>query len=185
MRIADIDILIVPETSALEADHWQSRWQRNMRNAQRVDPPALTSRPLLEAWTSRLSAAIAGASRPTVVVAHGLGVLPVVGLGLHRPIIEPVGAFLVAPVASLPAFSTTTDAGHPLAMPLKALPFKTKLIGSSTDPDCSVDEAQDLAQAWGADVAIIANAGHIDAQSGHGPWPEGLLTFGLFLKSLG
>jgi len=34
-------------------------------------------------------------------------------------------------------------------------------------------------------VSIIANAGHLNTASGHGPWPEGLLTFGLFLRSLG
>jgi predicted alpha/beta hydrolase family esterase len=64
------------------------------------------------------------------------------------------------------------------------LPFPAKLIGSSTDPYCSVERAQALGAAWGADVSIIARAGHIDAASGHGPWPEGLLTFGLFLKTL-
>jgi hypothetical protein len=29
-----------------------------------------------------------------------------------------------------------------------------------------------------------ANAGHINSSSGHGPWPEGLLSFGTFLKPL-
>jgi predicted alpha/beta hydrolase family esterase len=43
----------------------------------------------------------------------------------------------------------------------------------------------EFAKAWGSDLSIIANAGHINTASGHGPWPEGLLTFGQFLKSLG
>ena len=29
------------------------------------------------------------------------------------------------------------------------------------------------------------HAGHINAASGHGPWPEGALQFGMFLKQLG
>jgi hypothetical protein len=65
------------------------------------------------------------------------------------------------------------------------LPFPSRLIGSSNDPHCSIARAQAFAAAWGSDLSIIANAGHINTASGHGPWPEGLLTFGLFLKSLG
>ena len=70
-------------------------------------------------------------------------------------------------------------------MPTSRLPFPARVIASSTDPFCSVERAQELGAAWGADVSILANAGHINEESGHGPWPEGLLTFGAFLKSLG
>ncbi len=69
-------------------------------------------------------------------------------------------------------------------LPMQSLPFPSKLIASSTDPFCSVERAQHLGAAWGADVSVIAGAGHIDTESGHGPWPEGLLTFGLFLRRL-
>jgi uncharacterized protein len=65
------------------------------------------------------------------------------------------------------------------------LPFPAKLIGSSTDPYCSLERTQEFGATWGADVSIIANGGHINTASGHGPWPEGLLTFGGFLKKLG
>ncbi|MBS0243089.1 MAG: alpha/beta hydrolase, partial [Proteobacteria bacterium] len=68
---------------------------------------------------------------------------------------------------------------------LDPLPFPAKLIGSSTDPYCTPERAQEFGRAWGADTSIIAGAGHINTDSGHGPWPEGLLTFGLFLKKLG
>jgi predicted alpha/beta hydrolase family esterase len=64
------------------------------------------------------------------------------------------------------------------------LPFPSRLIVSSDDAFCSVERAQTLGAAWGSDVSIIAGAGHLNSASGHGPWPEGLLTFGQFLQSL-
>ena len=47
------------------------------------------------------------------------------------------------------------------------------MIASSNDPHCSIERAQQFAKAWGSDLSIIANAGHINTASGHGPWPEG------------
>ena len=98
------------------------------------------------------------------------------------------GAFLVAPIdPAADRAPLAIEAGVDLMppIPMSPLPFPAKLIGSSTDPCCSVEQAQALGLAWGADVSVMAGAGHIDARSGHGPWPEGLLTFGMFLKRLG
>ena len=38
---------------------------------------------------------------------------------------------------------------------------------------------------WGADFIDAGESGRIDADSGHGPWPDGLLKLGGFLKKLG
>jgi predicted alpha/beta hydrolase family esterase len=34
-------------------------------------------------------------------------------------------------------------------------------------------------------LSDAGESGHINIASGHGPWPEGLLQFGQFLKKLG
>ena len=75
-------------------------------------------------------------------------------------------------------------AGSFAPMPSTPLPFPARVIASSNDAFCSVERAQALSAAWGADVSIMADGGHINSASGHGPWPEGLLTFGAFLKAL-
>jgi hypothetical protein len=105
------------------------------------------------------------------------------------------GAFLVAPPdletrAPIEAFMLENGPGLAFPesfrpTPMARLPFLAKLIGSSTDPYCSIEQTQALGTAWGADVSIVANAGHLNTASGHGPWPEGLLTFGMFLQRLG
>ncbi|HUG60850.1 MAG TPA: alpha/beta hydrolase, partial [Methylomirabilota bacterium] len=49
-------------------------------------------------------------------------------------------------------------------------------------PYCRFDVADDLAAAWGAVFVDAGDAGHINAESGHGPWPEGLTRFATLLS---
>jgi predicted alpha/beta hydrolase family esterase len=51
------------------------------------------------------------------------------------------------------------------------------LVASDNDPLCSIDRAVEFATCWGADFHQAGDAGHINVESGHGPWPEGLLMF--------
>ncbi len=190
MRIADIDILIVPGWTNAGPDHWQSRWQRNMKTARRI-VQADWDRPRISAWVERIVAEVAAQTRPAVLVAHSCGVTAVAKAAPRLTGSRAVGAFLVAPADLEMAAATDPDMAWMAAeggfapLPTERLPFPTRLIASSTDPYCTVERALEIGAAWGSDVSVIANAGHINTESGHGPWPEGLLTFGGFLKSLG
>ena len=100
------------------------------------------------------------------------------------------GAFLVAPAdvdnsATWPVtdgetFDVASSGFAPL--PLERLPFTSLLLASSNDPYCSIERARHLAKAWGATFVDGGTMGHINAASGHGPWPEGVLRFGGFLS---
>ncbi len=59
------------------------------------------------------------------------------------------------------------------------------MIASASDSYCTIDEAQELAGAWGSEFSDAGDAGHINTQSGHGPWPEGLMRFAGFMRTLG
>lgn len=185
MRTSDVDILIVPGWTNSGPDHWQSRWQRHFKTARRVEQ-ADWERPEREAWVERIVAEVARSTRPAVLVAHSCGVLAVAhaASGLDRA--KVAGAFLVAPpdLDTHPELLPAANGGF-APVPMSALPFPARLIASSNDPHCSYGRAQEMGQAWGANTSVIANAGHINTASGHGPWPDGLMTFGLFLKSLG
>mgnify|MGYP003340571187 CR=1 FL=1 len=76
------------------------------------------------------------------------------------------GAFLVAPPDLQARDVWPARQGGFEPVPMQPLPFPAKLIGSSTDPWCSVERTQEMGQAWGADTSIIANAGHLDIESG-------------------
>ena len=106
-----------------------------------------------------------------------------------------LGAFLVAP-ADLDHSAFWPDSGGErwppphgdggyVTMPIARLPFPADLIVGNNDLYCSLARAEKLAGLWGATLVDAGETGHINAASGHGPWPEGLLQFGKFLRALG
>ena len=58
-------------------------------------------------------------------------------------------------------------------------------MASRNDPDGAFDAVAALAFDWGAELVDAGFAGGLDAASGHGPWPEGLMRLAGFLKRLG
>lgn len=191
MRSSNVDILIVPGWSGSEEDHWQSRWERNFKTARRIEQEDWYF-PQRDQWTGRIAAAVAEAERPVVLVGHSLGV---VAIAHAAPILDRgkvAGAYLVAPadvdnakdwpVTNGHTFEQRTGGFDPL--PTEPLPFPSALIASHSDPYCSFERAKVIAKMWGAELMEAGDAGHLNIASGHGPWPEGLLQFGLFLKDL-
>lgn len=183
MRTSDVDILLVPGWTGSDPDHWQSRWARSLRTARIVEQENW-GRPNKDAWVSRIVEAVRQATRPVVLVAHSWGVAAVVHAVPKLAGLEVAGAYLVAP-ADLDGTGTApvTDGGFS-PVPLEKLPFPAVLVASSDDPHCSMDRAREFAERWGATLVPAGNAGHINSESGHGPWPEGLMRFGLFLSRL-
>ncbi len=185
MRLSEIDILIVPGWKNSGPDHWQSRWLRNMKAA-RLVKAASQQTPSIADWSERIVAAVADGTKPAVIVAYDCGAIAVAAAAPRLGRTRLAGAFLVAVPDLDPVRHDIWPArqGGFAPLPHQTFPVPTKLIGSSTDPYCTVERSLVIGRTWGADVSIIANAGHLDEQSGHGPWPEGLLTLGLFLKGL-
>lgn len=58
------------------------------------------------------------------------------------------------------------------------------MVGSSDDPYADLLFARHLAQDVGAEFIDAGAAGHINVDSGHGPWPEGSLAFANFMAKL-
>lgn len=192
MKTSDAEILIIPGWSSSGEDHWQSRWQRGMKTARRVEQDNWFN-PDRKQWADRILLAIAEARLPPVLVAHSLGVAAVVHAATRIPEGLVAGAFLVAPADVDNArawpetegytFDASRTGFYPL--PMRPLPFPATLVASSDDPYCSLDRARALADAWDAKLVEAGSAGHINAKSGHGPWPEGLLHFGGLLSRIG
>ena len=182
MKVKDADILIVPGYTNSGPEHWQTRWQSKLSTARRVEQ-AEWSKPVREDWTLTLANAVNEAERPVVIVAHSLGVATTVQAVpmFEKPV---AGAFLVAPpdVAN-PAIRPK----HLMTFgpyPREPLPFPSIVVGSSNDPFCSLDVAEDIAAAWGSLFVHAGDAGHINADSGYGPWPEGSMAFANFMVRL-
>ena len=182
MRTSDVDIIIIPGLGGGSDDHWYSRWEARLPTARRV-VQADWQRPTLAAWTDRLVAAVGSATRPVVIVAHSLGVITLAHAA-DRVAERTVGAFLVA-APSADALRDIEAIDPAFAdMPLQPLPFPAVLVASRDDPYASWAASEALAKAWHADFVDAGASGHLNDDSGHGPWPEGLMRFAGFLKSL-
>ncbi len=182
MRSSDVDIIIVPGLGGGTSDHWYSRWEQKLPTARRV-VQADWHHPTLDAWTRHLVTTVEAATRPVLLVGHSLGVVTIAHAA-HRIAERIVGAFLVAPPSA--AVLRTIEAVDPAfaAIPHEALPFPAVLIASRDDPYAAYAESQALAEAWHIELVDAGLSGHINDESGHGPWPEGLMRFAGFLKSL-
>lgn len=181
MRISDFEILIIPGLGGSGPGHWQSRWEAKLSTARRVEQDNWLN-PRLEDWTARIIAEVEAAQRPVLLVAHSLGVTAVVHAAPRLPKDVVRGAFLVAP----PADSVLLEAAGPGFTPLPhaPLPFPSVLVASRTDPYAPYEESEEISYAWGSRLLDAGEAGHINNDSGHGPWPEGLMSLAGFLKQL-
>lgn len=184
MRTSEVDILLVPDWTGSGPDHWQSRWERSLSTARIISQGDFDT-PRKDDWVGRIVEAVRKARRPVVLVAHSCGVAAVAHAAPLLTRLNVAGAYLVAPADLEEADDWLGARGDFAPMPLDRLPFPAVLVASSSDPYCSMERARTFAEAWGATLVPAGNAGHIDAASGHGPWPEGLMRFGLFLSRLG
>lgn len=184
MRTFDVDILLVPGLENSGPDHWQSRWERRLATVRRIQQDSWTV-PVKAAWVSRIVADVGAAGKPVVLVAHSLGVIAAVHAAPLLAAGKVVGGFLVAPPSesAMERLTEIDPAFRPY--PRDPLPFPSLLVASRDDDWCPFGDAGDMALAWGAQLVDAGNSGHLNAESGHGPWPEGALRFGAFLKQLG
>ncbi len=182
MKAAEAEILIVPGYTNSGPDHWQSRWEARLSTARRVEQAEWT-KPVRDDWVGRLVEEVEKAQKPVILVGHSLGAaICVLAASQIGP--KVAGAFFVAPP------DTSNPAVRPRHLmtfgpyPRDPLPFPSIVVASRNDEFCDFAVAEDLAGAWGSLFIDAGNTGHLNAESGHGPWPEGSLTFARFVSRL-
>lgn len=182
MKTTDTEILIVPGYKGSGEDHWQTRWERKLSAARRVQMGDW-HKPVFEHWKENLLEAVASARKPVVLVGHSIGSQVIVQAAkeFEKPVI---GALLVAPPD---VANPSIRPRHLLTFgpaPTDPLPFPSVVIASRTDQFCDIAIAEDMAASWGSLFLDAGDSGHINAESGHGPWPEGLMVFSKFMNHL-
>jgi hypothetical protein len=130
-------------------------------------------RPLRGDWMAQLEEAVLAARSPVVLAAHSLGCMLTAAWAAHsQNAHKVVGALLVAPGdPEREELRAVLKSWSPVVM--QHLPFKSQLLGSQTDPYCSLARARMFADGWGAEFVDYGNAGHINAESGLGDWSQG------------
>ena len=169
-----VTTLILPGLYNSGPEHWQSHWERNDPSCVRVQQEDWDT-PHCDDWVERLRVVmrvmvgdfvLVGHSSSCAMVAHWARAVAPAERGRVR------GALLVAPSdPDGPAYPVGPTGFSPV--PLERLPFRSIVVTSDNDEYVTLARALEYAMAWGSDVEILAGAGHINAVSGHGPWPAG------------
>ncbi|WP_240535038.1 alpha/beta hydrolase [Notoacmeibacter marinus] len=179
MKAKSATILFLPDEGRTGDGHWLKRWQAKLSTGKIV--PVDTSDPSADSWLSMLSSTVEETDGPLVLVGHGLGAGAAALAAPNLP--DHVrGAFLVAP----PALAEDAGEDPTLFGPYRRdpFPFPSIVVASRNDPLCPYETIEDLAGAWGSLLIDGGEIGRIDEESGHGPWPEGSLTFARFIARL-
>jgi predicted alpha/beta hydrolase family esterase len=165
------DVLILAGLWNSGPQHWQSLWQQRNPKWMRAAHRDWTN-PTRDEWVAELDAAIADCKGAPILVAHSLGCILAAQWARSGSPLKVAGAFLVAP-SDVEASSYPIDAAGFAPVPMQKLPFPSMVVASSDDPYVSLERARGFAGSWGSWFVEIGNAGHINADSGHGEWPEG------------
>ncbi len=182
-------VLVIPGLRDSGDAHWQTWLQ-----SQYVDAARVTQRdwhqPELASWSESIGHTLARSSRHTVwvAVAHSFGCLALAhhlaqqraqNLAHPQPDqahahpaddTEPpshgriVAALMVAP-------ADPVKFGLSAALPRAPLGLPLSVIGSEDDPWMPLERARDWAHAWGGGFVNLGRVGHINTESGFGPWP--------------
>lgn len=160
-------IIIVPGWRDSGPGHWQTLWQTQLPQAERVVQDDWLM-PRRDAWVQALEQLILSRPEPVVIAAHSLGCITTAHLG-EAAAARVQGALLVAPADPERRGALADFAPVPYA----PLPYRSILVASNTDPFCPVRLAGAYARAWGSEFVRLQDAGHINVESGHGAWPLG------------
>lgn len=171
-----LNILIVPGYHGSGDAHWQTWLEKQLPNAHRLSGIDW-EQPVIHRWADAIVRELDSSSRKTIIVAHSFGCLASSVALAQRP--EAVaGVILVAPadperfalegarrdhLASQPSVATELPDG-PLGK-------QGLVIASSNDPWMKLQHAYAWSKRWQLAFCNVGEAGHINHESGYGPWP--------------
>lgn len=170
MQTRTLQLLVLPGIYNSDSDHWQTRWEAIFPNATRVqqrdwDHPSCTE------WVATLEQAVQQQTQPVILVAHSLGCLTVAHWAAQTQ--QHLQGALLVSVPDPQGTNFPKDAKGYEHTPMQLLPFKSIMVCSTNDPYGSAAYMQHCAQAWGSELAVIGDYGHINASSGLGAWEQG------------
>jgi uncharacterized protein len=171
MTTTQTRVLLLPGWQDSGPGHWQTLWeaQHGWRRVEQSD----WWWPRRGDWMARLDDVLLEDDRPALLAAHSLGCHLVAAWAAHSGhTARVVGALLVAPP------DTERDDMPPhlsnwRPIVRQRLPFPATMVISEDDPFSAPARARALAADWGAECLGLGAAGHINAESGLGHWPQG------------
>lgn len=156
-------ILIIPGRGGSGEAHWQTCLERALVNAVRVQQDDWEA-PDLHQWAERVDTWARRCESPPLAVAHSFGCLALAYAA--RVLATPIHAsFLVAPADPQRFAVADADVMQPIT-------HRSDVLASTNDPWLSEQRVRQLAAAWGSRLHVLGAVGHVNIDSGFGPWPE-------------
>ncbi|HEV7712370.1 MAG TPA: alpha/beta hydrolase [Asanoa sp.] len=153
--------LLVPGRGVPLAGHWMRAWAEKPGYRWAPEPPGPPY--VVDERIEALRAAVDADDTPAILIAHSAGCLTVARWAARHE--GPIhAALLVTPPFIRPEW---------MDVPRRALPFRSVLVASRTDPHCTMAQARAHADDWGAELVDAGDVGHLDSATGFGPWPDG------------
>ena len=175
-------VLILYGWHGSDAPHWQDWLAKSLlKRGYQVSFPQLSDnlRPEKSLWLQEAKKAF-DVIRPDIVIAHSMGNtlwFHLCNEGMVTPVSNLV---LVAPPRDLSEINDIKSF-FPCKRPSDLFAKESIMICSDDDPYISVDESKELSKQLGCRLKLIEKAGHINSDSGFGPWPwmlEYILSLG-------
>lgn len=172
-------VIIVHGYDGSGPGHWQ-RWlheelQHRGIVAELPDLPD-PQWPRCNRWVAELNRLVRLAQAPVTFVAHSLGCWALDHFlarhganGISRALLvaPPSPYLLFEPVQSFFPAPQSREAWAPIAE-------RSLLVSSDDDPYIDAAEAEEIGRRIGVPVTVLPSAGHINVESGFGPWPFAL-----------
>ena len=167
----DIKILTIPGYGGSGKEHWQTYWERELINIERVEQKDWNN-PQLDLWVETLNSYIKK-NQKYILVAHSLACSLVAHWSLKYDTSSILGALLVSVSDVDSQEFTPKEVRNFSPMPTKELPFKSIVVASDNDPYVSLERAAFFAKSWGSDFYNIGSYSHINADSSIKSWQYG------------
>jgi len=161
-------ILIVPGLHGSGEQHWQTWFEKQLRNTKRVEQSDW-SEPHLPRWAGAVRREIDHAIGEVWIIAHSFGCLATAHAATEFP--ERIAGVLFVAPADPDKFSVAST------LPTSRFSFPSIMVATTNDPWMRLTKAVYWADLWGSHLINIGAAGHVNPDSGFGPWPEGLDIF--------
>jgi hypothetical protein len=167
--------VLVPGLYDSGPEHWQTCWHRRFPAWLRMSRRNWST-PDLDGWIGAIRRTIAGQNRPAILIGHSMGALASCTLACRQT--DAIAAVMLVAPAEPSRFELEDQ------VPDRRLPCPGLLVASHNDPLLGFARAEHWAGVWGCRLADIGEAGHVNVESGHGPWPHGLTLLAQLLDSL-
>lgn len=183
MKISELDILVLPGLGGGTEKHWYHRWNAKLKTASIIEQNQWDN-PHRDDWVEAIVSAVSQAEKPVFLIAHSLGTVALAHASPRLAGLNVVGAFLVAMPDLEACQGLIPETAGFLPMPTAPLPFPSLQIASQNDLYCTYKRAEEFSLDLGSLLVDAGEQGHVNDESGHGPWPEGLMALSKFLNRL-